>query len=95
MGFTASIVNPKILIFFISVFSQFINNEFNDYNKVCVGLLAGIIDTAWYILVSYSVNLPKLKNYIISNQRIIFSFFGIIFIIFSIYLIHISIRYFI
>ena len=42
-----------------------------DYNK----LLAGTIDTAWYILVSYSVNLPKFKNYIISNQRIIFLLF--------------------
>lgn len=95
LGLTTSIVNPKILIFFTSVFSQFINNEFNDYIKIGIGLLAGTIDTAWYILVSYSVNLPKFKNYIISNQRIIFLFFGIILIIFSIYLVNISIRYFI
>jgi threonine/homoserine/homoserine lactone efflux protein len=95
MGLTISIVNPKILIFFTSVFSQFINNDFNDYNKLGVGLLAGIIDTVWYILVSYSVNLPNLKNYIISNQRIIFLFFGIILIIYSIYLVNNSIRYFI
>ena len=95
LGLTTSLINPKILIFFTSVFSQFINNDFNDYNKVGIGLLAGIIDTVWYILVSYSVNLPKLKNYIILNQKIIFLFFGIILIIFSIYLIHISIRYFI
>ena len=95
MGLTISIVNPKILIFFTSVFSQFINNDFNDYSKLGVGLLAGIIDTVWYILVSYSVNLPNLKNYIISNQRIIFLFFGIILIIYSIYLVNNSIRYFI
>ena len=95
LGLTTSIVNPKILIFFTSVFSQFINNEFNDYIKIGIGLLAGTIDTAWYILVSYSVNLPKLKNYIILNQRIIFLFFGIALIIFSIYLVNISIRYFI
>ncbi len=95
MGLTISIVNPKILIFFTSVFSQFINNDFNDYSKLGVGLLAGIIDTVWYILVSYSVNLPNLKNYIISNQRIIFLFFGILLIIYSIYLVNNSIRYFI
>ena len=95
LGLTTSLINPKILIFFTSVFSQFINNDFNDYNKVGIGLLAGIIDTVWYILVSYSVNLPKLKNYIILNQKIIFLFFGIFFIIFSIYLVNISIRYFI
>ena len=95
LGLTTSLINPKILIFFTSVFSQFINNDFNDYNKVGIGLLAGIIDTVWYILVSYSVNLPKLKNYIILNQKVIFLFFGIILIIFSIYLVSISIEYFI
>ena len=95
MGLTTSLINPKILIFFTSVFSQFINNDFNDYNKVGIGLLAGIIDTVWYILVSYSVNLPKLKNYIILNQKIIFLFFGFILIIFSIYLVNMSIEFFI
>ena len=95
LGLTTSLINPKILIFFTSVFSQFINNDFNDYNKVGIGLLVGIIDTVWYILVSYSVNLPKLKNYIILNQKIIFLFFGFILIIFSIYLVSMSIDYFI
>ena len=95
LGLTTSLINPKILIFFTSVFSQFIINDFNDYNKVGIGLLAGIIDTVWYILVSYSVNLPKLKNYIILNQKIIFLFFGFILIIFSIYLVSMSIEYFI
>ena len=95
LGLTTSLINPKILIFFTSVFSQFINNELDDYNKVGIGLLAGIIDTVWYILVSYSVNLPKLKNYIILYQKIIFLFFGIILIIFSTYLVCISIEYFI
>ena len=92
LGLTTSLINPKTLIFFTSVFSQFINN---DYNKVGIGLLAGIIDTVWYILVSYSVNLPKLKNYIILNQKIIFLFFGFILVIFSIFLVSMSIEYFI
>ena len=95
LGLTTSLINPKILIFFTSVFSQFINNDFNDYNKIGIGLLAGIIDTIWYILVCYSVNLPKLKNYIKLNQKIIFLFFGFILIIFSIYLVSMSIEYFI
>ena len=94
-GLTTSLINPKILIFFTSVFSQFISNDSNDYNKVGIGLLAGIIDTVWYILVSYSVNLPKLKNYIILNQKIIFLFFGFILINFSIFLVSMSIEYFI
>jgi len=95
LGLTTSIINPKILIFLTSVFSQFINDEFSDYTKIGIGLLAGIIDAVWYILVSYSVNLKKLRDYIILKQKLVFFIFGIILITISIYLVHVSIRYFI
>ena len=95
LGLTTSIINPKILIFLTSVFSQFINDEFSDYTKIGIGLLAGIIDAVWYILVSYSVNLKKLRDNIILKQKLVFFIFGIILITISIYLVHVSIRYFI
>ena len=95
IGLTTSIINPKILIFLTSVFSQFINDEFSDYNKIGIGLLAGVIDAVWYILVSYSVNLKKLRDYIILKQKLVFFIFGIILITISIYLFHVSVRYFI
>ena len=95
LGLTISIINPKILIFLTSVFSQFINDGFSDYTKIGTGLLAGIIDAVWYILVSYSVNLKKLRDYIILKQKLVFFIFGIILITISIYLVHVSIRYFI
>ena len=95
LGLTTSIINPKILIFLTSVFSQFINDEFSNYTKIGIGLLAGIIDAVWYILVSYSVNLKKLRDYIILKQKLVFFIFGIILITISIYLVHASIRYFI
>jgi len=95
LGLTTSIINPKILIFLTSVFSQFINNEFSNYTKIGIGLLAGIIDAVWYILVSYSVNLKKLRDYIILKQKLVFFIFGIILITISIYLVRVSIRYFI
>lgn len=95
IGLTTSIINPKILIFLTSVFSQFINDEFSNYTKIGIGLLAGIIDAVWYILVSYSVNLKKLRDYIILKQKLVFFIFGIILISISIYLAHVSIGYFI
>ena len=95
LGLTTSIINPKILIFLTSVFSQFVNDEISDYTKIGIGLLAGVIDAVWYILVSYSVNLKKLRDYIILKQKLVFFIFGIILITISIYLVHVSIRYFI
>ena len=95
LGLTTSMINPKILIFLTSVFSQFINDEFSNYTKIGIGLLVGVIDAVWYILVSYSVNLKKLRDYIILKQKLVFFIFGIILITISIYLFHVSVRYFI
>ena len=54
-GFSISILNPKILIWFIAIYSQFMstNNEllFNIY----LVSIAGIIDACWYMILSIAV----------------------------------------
>ena len=54
-GFSISILNPKILVWFIAIYSQFmsINNEllFNIYLVV----IAGIVDACWYIFLTLVV----------------------------------------
>ena len=60
-----------------------------------MAFLAGIIDTAWYILVSYSVSIKIVKNYIRLRQKLIFLILGSILIIFSFYLAFKAIKYFI
>ena len=69
LGLTTSLINPKILIFFTSIFSQFINQDYSIYTKFGIASLAGIIDSAWYILVSYSVNIKVVENYIRLNWK--------------------------
>ena len=54
-GFSISILNPKILVWFIAIYSQFmsVNNEliFNIY----LVLIAGIVDAFWYIFLTLAV----------------------------------------
>tara|TARA_Y100000746_G_C15405495_1_gene408154 strand:- start:265 stop:909 length:645 start_codon:yes stop_codon:yes gene_type:complete len=95
LGLTTSLINPKILIFFTSIFSQFISQDYSIYTKFGMALLAGIIDSTWYILVCYSVSIKIVENYIKSKQKLIFFILGIILIIFSFYLAFKAIRYFI
>ena len=79
-GFSISILNPKILIWFVAIYSQFmsINNDivFNSY----LILTAGIVDTTWYIVLTLSVTsnlaLDFVKNKIVILQR----FLGFVFI---------------
>jgi threonine/homoserine/homoserine lactone efflux protein len=94
LGLTTSLINPKVIIFFTSIFSQFLDDNYSLSTKIGMAFLAGIIDTTWYILASYSVNLKTIKNYIKSNQKLIFFILGAILIIFSIYLIYRSMIYF-
>ena len=79
-GFSISILNPKILIWFVAIYSQFMSLD-NDiiFNSYLV-LTAGIVDAAWYIfltlLVTSNLALEFVKNKIAKLQR----FLGIIFI---------------
>jgi len=51
-GFMISFLNPKILVFFGSVFSQFIHEELTNTDKTIIVMVAGGIDTFWYVLVA-------------------------------------------
>ena len=54
-GFSISILNPKIFVWFVAIYSQFMsaNNEliFNIY----LVSIAGIIDACWYIILTLAV----------------------------------------
>ena len=47
-----SFLNPKILVFLVAVFSQFIDPEMNQMERIIMAILAGLIDTTWYVLVA-------------------------------------------
>ncbi len=51
-GFMISFLNPKILVFFVAVFSQFIHGELTRIDRAVIVLVAGVIDTSWYVLVA-------------------------------------------
>tara|TARA_Y100000588_G_C14011842_1_gene820342 strand:- start:250 stop:861 length:612 start_codon:yes stop_codon:yes gene_type:complete len=77
-GFLISITNPKIAIFFLALFSQFVRPNSGWIEKIIMALTAGIIDTLWYALValifSHSAILPRLRR----NSNLIGKIFGIL-----------------
>ena len=44
-GFLISFLNPKILVFLVAVFSQFIDPQMSQSEKILMAILAGLIDT--------------------------------------------------
>ena len=82
-GFMISFLNPKILVFMVAVFSQFINPDITNYGRFIMAIVAGTIDTAWYVLVatvlaSTSI-VDKLRLHAIIIDRVI----GFVLLIFA------------
>ena len=77
-GLMISFLNPKLAIFFLALFSQFVNDAAGwQQNVIMVATVSGI-DTLWYCLValilSHSIMLDKLRN----NMHIIEKLSGIV-----------------
>ena len=51
-GFMIAFLNPKILVFFVAVFSQFIQKELTNIDRTIIVMVAGVIDTFWYVMVA-------------------------------------------
>ena len=79
-GFSISILNPKIFIWFIAIYSQFMSID-NDiiYNSYLV-LTAGIVDAIWYIVLTLLVTSNLVLEYVKKNIVMFQRFLGVIFI---------------
>ena len=65
-GLAISIFNPKILLFFLALFSQFVLAAENITGQTLIVLTPLIVDGLWYTLIaivlSHSAILPKLRE---------------------------------
>lgn len=79
-GFLIAIMNPKIALFFLALFSQFVRPEAGMGEKAVMAITAGVIDALWYMLValmlSHSIILDRLRT----RARLLDRLFGLILI---------------
>ena len=65
-GFSIAFLNPKLALFFLALFSQFIHADASTQQKTLMVATVGGIDTLWYCLIalilSQSSVLTKLRN---------------------------------
>ena len=79
-GVSISLLNPKIFIWFIAIYSQFMSVD-NDlfFNTVLV-LTAAIVDALWYITLTLLVTSKIVLDFIKNKNGLLQKFVGIIFI---------------
>ena len=63
-GFLAAFLNPKITIFFIAVFSQFISDDFSWRERVIITITASGIDCVWYLFVAFVLSGPVFMTWL-------------------------------
>ena len=85
-GLSIAMLNPKIFIWFIAIYSQFISIKNDIFLNISLILIASLVDALWYVflvnLVTYRSVLNLIKNKTKQIQRSI----GVLFIIISIIL---------
>ena len=77
-GFLISFLNPKILVFLVAVFSQFIDPQMSQSERILMAILAGLIDTTWYVLVAVILAGTPLIDFFRSNSLIIDRVIGLV-----------------
>ena len=87
-GFMIAFLNPKILVFLVAVFSQFINSDINSSDRFIIAVMASFIDMAWYVLVSLLLAGTSLINSFRANAVFIDRSIGSILILISLLLIN-------
>ena len=79
-GFLIAVTNPKIALFLLALFSQFVRPHAGWGEKIVMVVTAGTIDTLWYAVValalSHSAILSRLRRWAVALDRI----FGLVLI---------------
>ena len=64
-GLAISLLNPKITVFFLALFSQFVDQASNLYNTLIIVATPLLIDGLWYSLIAIFIS----QNFLITRLR--------------------------
>ena len=79
-GFSISILNPKILVWFIAIYSQFMSTDNELLFNIYLVSIACIIDACWYIILSLAVTTASALSFFQRKIKIMQKVQGFFFI---------------
>jgi len=80
-GFIIAIINPKILVWFVAIYSQFITVNANFSDKLILVITPSIVDAIWYSLVAVMVTSYGLKDFFNNKKNTIQKIIGALLIV--------------
>ena len=79
-GFLIAIMNPKIALFFLALFSQFVRPDAGMTEKAIMAATAGVIDALWYIIVAVVLSHSIILEWLRARACLLDRLFGLILI---------------
>jgi threonine/homoserine/homoserine lactone efflux protein len=70
-GFLIAFLNPKLAIFFLALFSQFLSGDASDQQKIIMTATVGSIDAIWYCLVTFTLSRGNIIDKLRANSHIV------------------------
>lgn len=80
IGFITNVTNPKVTLFFLSLFTVAINPDTPLAIKLFMGFEMSIVTTLWFILVAFLISHHLIKNRISNMHHFAEKFIGVILI---------------
>ncbi len=70
-GFLIAFLNPKLAIFFLALFSQFLTSDASYEQKIIMTATVGSIDALWYCLVTFTLSRGNIINKLRANSHVV------------------------
>jgi len=77
-GFLIALINPKIILFFSALFSQFVSVASATSDKLLIALIAGSVDAVWYMLVALVIAQSAMLQRYQRSGRLLSRSFGLL-----------------
>jgi threonine/homoserine/homoserine lactone efflux protein len=83
MGFISNFLNPKVSLFFLSIFPQFLSSEQLAHQPLAVAFIFLFGNSLWYTSVLWVIGIKKIRGAVQKFQYKLDLVFGFLFVIFG------------
>lgn len=63
-GVLVALANPKLILFFVALLSQFVNPEMSAAARAIIVVTAMVIDASWYVLVAVALSQSRVLEWL-------------------------------
>ncbi len=91
-GFLVAFLNPKLAVFMLALFSQFLQPGFGVQEKAIMVATVGITDAVWYCLVAVLLSRPGFRDRLQRSATTIDGIFGVILIALALSVLYAALR---